>query len=292
MNISTDPWIGKVSTWAAGRPDIKALVQIGSRVQLGAPVDALSDYDFHLVTSDPGRYRNGAFAREISPVWAVSSERAFGGVTKVAAVYENALEADFVVIGSLGLRVAFAALGRPSTRILWPGRLKKGIDDLRIVAAPGWKMIKGGAEWQARYSRLLPLKDPMTMAEFQALFREFWTQLVWAAKKAERGEGIASQRAVHRHLVENLLRMAQEEALLAGNPARPFGRRAESWLKPAIAEAIAAGTRPDRKSLESAISLIATAFDGASAAVAAQNAWPAPDASNLKTWLGARRPPD
>ena len=65
MSGEAQGWDEAVSAWARSRPDIQALVQIGSRVQEGSAVDAWSDYDYHLVTSRPGDYRDGRFTAEL-----------------------------------------------------------------------------------------------------------------------------------------------------------------------------------------------------------------------------------
>ena len=139
MSVAGDGWDGALSAWAHARGDIRALVQIGSRAQPGASVDAWSDYDYQLVTTSPRSYADGRFCRELGAVWACGAQMAFGNALKVTAVFDGALEADFVVIRHLDLLVAALALRFPATRPLWPRVLARGVDDLRIVAAPGWR---------------------------------------------------------------------------------------------------------------------------------------------------------
>jgi hypothetical protein len=288
MSGPDDGWDAAVSAWALARADIRALVQIGSRVQRGAAPDRWSDYDYHLVTSRPERYRDGSFTRELGAVWACGSQVAFGDAVKVTAVYAGALEADFVVLSHWEVRVAAAALAWPATAPLWPAPLRRGVANLRIVAAPGWKVIKGGRAWERRYARISPLRMPMAREEFDRLCGEFWTQLVWAAKKAERGEFRAAQRALHLHLVENSLRMLQEEALLEGRAALPLGRRAEGWLTAEQAEATDFATAPERDALLSALGRIMGVFEKSSGAVAARNGWEAPRHAEVRAWLGGQ----
>ncbi|HEY1791702.1 MAG TPA: aminoglycoside 6-adenylyltransferase [Opitutaceae bacterium] len=278
-------WDRSVAAWAASRPDIKALVQIGSRVQAGSSPDEWSDYDYHLVTSAPHRYRDGTFASELGRPWACGSQVAFGGAVKVTAVFEGALEADFVVLSNWEVRVAFMALSSPFLGRLSPAVLRSGILNLRIVAAPGWRVIKGGAAWERRYRRIAPASVPMAQAEFLALCGEFWTQLVWAAKKAERGEFRAARRAVHVHLLSNAMRIFQEEALLGGRTAYPLGRRAEQWLGPGELSGTGFTDGPDRASLLAAMARLAGAFDASSGSLARTNSWSAPNATEVRSWL-------
>jgi Streptomycin adenylyltransferase len=289
MSGAGDGWDEAVAAWAGSRPDIRALVQIGSRVQAGAFVDRWSDYDYHLVTSDPGRYRDGSFCSELGPCWAQGAQVAFGSAVKVTAVLPGALEADFVILSHWEVRVAAMALAFSGTAPLWPAPLARGVANLRIVAAPGWKVIKGGAAWERRYSRIAPLRLPLTQAEFGGLCGEFWTQLVWAAKKAERGELRASQRALHVHLIENSLRMLQEEALLAGRAARPLGRRAEAWMTPEQLEGTDFSTALDRDALLSGMERIMDVFEKASLAVGQGNGWDVPRHAEVRAWMNALR---
>lgn len=289
MSGAPEVWASAVSSWAMAQPDITALVQIGSRVQKGGRADEWSDFDYHLVTTSPRRYRDGAFARAIAPCWVSGVQLAFGSAVKVSAVYEGALEADFVVLSDLEVRVATAAMGLPGTRWLWPGPLRRGVDSFRIVAAPGWRVIKGGAAWERRYARVTPLRSVLGEEEFRELCGEFWTQLVWAAKKAARGEYRASQRALHVHLLENCMRLLQEEALLSGRGAFPLSRRAEGWLTKAQAEGTGFTSAPDAPTLFAALESVSGAFSASAAEVARLRGWRADAPAQVGPWLGALR---
>jgi hypothetical protein len=285
MRGPEDAWGATVSAWAQSQDDIQALVQIGSRVQEGANVDAWSDYDYQIITSCPERYRDGSFATELGPCWASGSQLSFGNAVKVTAVYGGAIEADFVVLGHVDLVIATLALRWPSTARWWPRSLRSGVRDLRIVVAPGWRIIKGGARWEKRYSRIAAFQVSLSEAEFNALCDEFWVQLVWAAKKAARGEFRAGQRAVHEHLIENSLRLFREEALLDGRPAHYVGRRAESWFTPEQLQATMEGTRPERAALMAAMARISNAFAASSSRLADRNAWRPRPHAETRAWL-------
>jgi hypothetical protein len=287
MSVEAQGWDGVVSAWARSRTDIQALVQIGSRVQPGSNADAWSDYDYHLVTSRPGDYRDGSFTGEIGDCWVSGVQIAFGNAVKVTAVYEGAMEADFVILGSLDVRIVMAALRWPWTKAVWPGMLRRGVESFRIVAGPGWRVIKGGAPWEKRYRRVTPLRAELTEAQFRDLCGEFWTQLVWAAKKAARGELRASQRALHVHLLENALRVLQEEALLEGRAAYPLSRRAEGWLTAEQLAGTDIHSSPDKAALLRALRRISEVFAEASRSLAARRGWSPPEPDRVRSWLAA-----
>lgn len=285
MRGPEDAWGATVSAWAQSQDDIQALVQIGSRVQEGANVDAWSDYDYQIITSCPERYRDGSFATELGPCWASGSQLSFGNAVKVTAVYGGAIEADFVVLGHVDLVIATLALRWPSTARWWPRSLRSGVRDLRIVVAPGWRIIKGGARWEKRYSRIAAFQVSLSEAEFNALCDEFWVQLVWAAKKAARGELIASLRAIHESLVEGCLRIFQEEAMLAGRRAYPLGRRAESWLTQRQLEVLSFGAQPNGAALIEAMRQISGEFGAASRRIAESRRWRFREHAEVLGWL-------
>jgi Streptomycin adenylyltransferase len=289
MSGPDEAWVAAVSTWANAQRDIEALVQIGSRVQSDTPSDEWSDYDYQVITTNPGKYRSGEFTREIGRRWAWGKERAFGNVVKITAVYEGALEADFIVLNYHQVRLATAALRWPATSGMWPRALVSGINSLRGVAGSGWKVLKGGRAWERRYARITPATFGMTERQFKALSGEFWVQLVWAAKKALRGELVASQRTLHLYLVEDSLRMHEEQVLLEGSRAYPRGRRAEAWLSATQLASVSTGARPEKTQLLEALAQISEGFEGAEAAVSKLKGWRVEDHQEIRKWISQLR---
>jgi len=287
MSSPNDVWESALSGWAHTRGDIKALVQIGSRVQRGSSPDEWSDYDYQLITSRPGDYRDGSFTEGIGRCWSYGGRMAFGNVLKVTAVYEGAVEADFIILKHFEVVIAVTALRWPQTASLWPRPLVRGVADLRGVVGSGWRMVKGGPLWEGRYSRVTFASSAFTREEFDAWCGEFWSQLVWVAKKVKRGEYRAAQRGIHEHLLENTLRMLEQEALLGGLKAFPRGRRSELWLSPDQMKATDVSTRPDSAVLIAALGQVCDAFEKTSAAVAAKKGWKLRDYAAARAWLGS-----
>jgi hypothetical protein len=285
MSGGDEGWDSTLSNWANARSDIRALVQIGSRVQAGSGADSWSDYDYQLITTRPGDYRDGSFAEGLGTCWAYGSRMVFGNSLKVTAVFEVALEADFVILRHVEVLIAVTALKWPQTARLWPRALVRGVADLRGVVGSGWRMIKGGPVWEGRYARISYLGNPLTEEEFKQWCGEFWSQLVWVAKKVGRGEYRAAQRGIHEHLLENTLRMLEQEALLGGLKAFPRGRRSETWLTSEQLVATDVSTRPERAALAAALFQVSDAFSKSSAAVAVKRGWPNRDFSAVRAWL-------
>jgi hypothetical protein len=288
--MSDDPVIARIAAWAASRADIVALVQIGSRVQAAATPDQWSDYDFQLITKRPALYRDAAALSALGETWVVSSQRVFGGAGKLTLILPGAVEADFVILSAIELRIAFAALRAPKLASIWPPPLKLGVRDLRIVACPGWRVIKGGAPWETRYARLgfaVPwprLSEP----EFREVCAAFWAAAVWTAKKISRGEVRAAQRHFHLALLEQLWRLLEEEARDQARPVRPEARRAESWLPTARVPQTEFSTAVDRAVLNQALSRALSTFDETAGALAQSRGWQRPDYSDVREWLRAQ----
>lgn len=279
--------LARVAGWAAGRDDVAALVQIGSRVQeAGAAADAWSDHDFHLITRAPGAYGGADAVAGLGEAWAVSSQSVFGGVRKLTVVLADAVEVDLAVLPLLPVRVAFAALRFPGLARLWPAPLRAGVRDLRIVAAPGWRVIRGGPAWERRYARLgaAPPWPVLTADDLAAQVAAFDAGLVWVVKKLRRGEGRAAQREFHRTLLERTWILLEHEARARGAAARPEARRAESWLPPALRDATAFPTSPDPAVLGGAVLRVITVFDETAARLGDGATGSAP----LRAWVRAQ----
>ena len=288
--MSGDPVISRIAAWAAARPDIAALVQIGSRVQPGNAADQWSDYDFQLISSSPGAFREPAAYAALGEAWVFSVQPVFGGADKVTLIGPDAVEMDFVLLSSLELRVVFAALRYPGLAGLWPPPLREGVRNLRIVACPGWRVLKGGAPWERRYARLgaaVPW-PALTEREFQARLSAFWAAAIWTAKKILRGEYRAAQRELQRSVWECIWALLEEEARSAGAQSRPEARRAEAWLTPDRIRQTAVSGGTDRTALSAGLLAAATLFEEVSGRLAAERGWARREHASARDWLRSR----
>lgn len=279
-------WNGRIRNWAAGRPDLAALIQIGSRAQEGATIDRWSDYDYQLITSRPGVYADGAFASELGDPLAVRATRGIiTDASKVTVVLAGGVEADFVVLRELRVRLAVLLLRWPGAERHWPARIRRDLRDLRVVAGRGWRVVKGGPAWERRCRRISRQEIVLGEREFASVCADFWVQAVWTAKKIARGERLAAHRSIHRSLSEGLYRLLQEEAALEGRPARPDCRYAERWLSPDRRERVEFPSGHSRPALEGTLRDCAALFAEAAASVARLKGWPAPDYGPVRAWL-------
>ncbi len=279
----------RLVAWARALPDLEALVQIGSRVQPGAVVDAWSDWDYQLIVRDPVRYFNRDWPALIAPCWSAHFERTERAVVKLSAVFAGGWEADFVLLPAWQMKLACWAMRHPGVRGWFPPVLREGVRNLRLVAGPGYRVVLGGPAWEQRYAALrVAWPEPgFSAADFQHHVAAFWRHAVWVAKKILRGELRAALRWQHLELREHLLVLLVEEARLAGRTPRPEARKAEQWLDEARLRQTAIATGPDQASLAAALLAEMTLFREVSQHVAAQRGFAPPDYGAVESWLRA-----
>lgn len=222
----------RVEEWAHGMPGVTALFLIGSRAQAGGKVDAWSDWDFHLVVRDAARFARTGWPAQIGPVWCAHVERTERGVQKASVVFAGGIEADFVLLPAWQVRLAYRAMRYPRAAPFYPRVLREGIANLRLIAAPGCRLLVGGEEWRRHLAALAaPWPEAgLTAEDFAREVSGYWRHVAWAAKKAARGESLAAQRWHLVHGRDHLWRLLAEDARLAGRGSRPEARYAEAWL--------------------------------------------------------------
>ncbi|HKB58154.1 MAG TPA: hypothetical protein VKC51_11250 [Lacunisphaera sp.] len=279
----------RIVEWARLRPDLEALVQIGSRVQPGATVDAWSDWDYHLIVRRPAGYFNRDWPAQIAPCWSVHFERTERAVVKLSAVFAGGWEVDFVPLAAWQVKLAYAAMRHPGAQGWFPPALRRGIHNLRLIARPGARVILGGPAWERRLTALAvewPAKD-FSAADFQDHTAAFWRHAVWVGKKTLRGELRAALRWHHTELQEHIYALLEEEARLAGRAPRPEARQAEQWLDDARLRQTAITTGPEQRVLARALLAELTLFREVSQNVAKQPGFTLPDYSAVEAWLRA-----
>ena len=222
----------RVAAWASGCPGVSALLQIGSRAQPDGKVDPWSDWDYHLVARGVAGFSRADWLERIAPVWCAHIEQTERGVRKWSVVFAGGFEADFVLVPTWHMKLALGAMRYPWAERYYPAALRRGIRNLRLIAAPGCQLVVGDEGWRGRLTALnapWPV-SAMSEQEFTSQVTGYWRHMVWVRKKAVRGENLAAQRWHVVHARENLWRLLEEDARLSGRKPRPEARYAEQWL--------------------------------------------------------------
>jgi hypothetical protein len=276
-----------VVEWARSQPDIEALVQIGSRVQPAATVDAWSDWDYQLITRNPKRYQNRNWPAQIAPCWSAYFERTERGVIKLSAVFAGGFEADFVLLSSWQIRLVCRAMRYPGLQTSLPSAVRRGVYNLRLIAGPGYRVILGGAAWERRYGIVANARAQHVFSgeDFQHHVAGFWRHAVWVAKKTLRGELRAALRWSQVELREHTYALLAEEARLEGREPRPEARQAETWLSPVRLNQTARAVAYNGSSLASFLLEEMNLFSDVSRNVASRHGFSMPDNSAVEKWL-------
>jgi hypothetical protein len=224
---------GVMVDWARRTPSVVALVLIGSRERSATDeiwrADAESDWDFQIITNRPQLFSDAGWTKELGrrEVRAYASRVArIGGVPKVNAVFAEA-EVDFVVLpaGLMRLLKWLVVLGWHRRE----GRVRRALQDLAIVIRPGWKFLKGGAQWDPFYRKVVAQVTDVRLSDEAArqLAQVFACEQVWMLRKIARGELVAAQRKLHSELAEVNFRLLHELKLRRGERTFPEARRIE-----------------------------------------------------------------
>lgn len=225
-----------LAAWAAREAAVKAVVLIGSRARpaedgLGQ-ADAESDWDFHVITSQPGVFTQPAWSAALgagAPLAYVDRLGVLGRARKVSAVFPG-MELDLVVLPAWRLQLAQVAMSlglhRQSTE------LRRALGDLAVVLRPGYRFLHGAAGWEPFYRKVVAeVPDPrLDNADALRLAQGFVCDYLWLQRKVARGELVAARRMLHRGLAEVNLQLAHELRLRRGERSFPDGRRLEHTL--------------------------------------------------------------
>lgn len=244
----------RVAAWADSEPSVKAVVLIGSRVRSDADViwraDPHSDWDFQIIASDPKLFTDSRWTESLGiPLHTYVVRRAaIGGVPKVAALFQG-VEADFVILPNRTLNLAKLAVGLGLHRR--SERIKRGLQDLALIARPGWRFLKGGPTWEPFYRRVVnDLADArLDDQDVRRLADGFVCDARWVSRKIDRGEYLAAQRAIHTSLVETNFRLLHELKLRRRERSFPEARRAELIMSDVELAAVTVAATPDGVSL-------------------------------------------
>jgi aminoglycoside 6-adenylyltransferase len=212
--------------WAQARPDIRAVLAIGSRARGGHPADEWSDLDLIILTTDSGRYANDAWLPELGTVWVALVEEANPGDPDVQVIFEGGLGGDFTF-------VTVRNAGRPLNALLeelsYQGVLSRGARVLFDRSGP---------------PRMLPEQDvaapgPPSEEEYRRLVNGFWLYANRVAKYTRREDLWRATFNLTVELNRRLLTLMEWHAKATGSPDTWYGGRfMEEWADPRALEAL------------------------------------------------------
>lgn len=251
--------LGRVTRWAGGEENVRAVLLTSTRAWADAAVDALSDYDVVLYALDPAPLLgDGAWTGSLGPVLVQmpprGGERAWGSPTRLV-LYEDGTKIDFTILQAEALR---AVRDAPAL----PDELDAGF---RVLLDKDGLAAALPAPAGAAY-----LLRPPGQAEFAAVVEEFWWETGYVAKNLWRDELLPARYSLECVLKLDMLRRMLEwrAGLDQGWAYRPgvLGRGLRARLPAAHWSALertyaGAGTEEGWRALARTIALFRAAAD-------------------------------
>lgn len=277
----------RVLRWALGQPDIEALIQIGSRAQASAKPDVWSDWDYHIIAKNAGRFRNTSWPKQIGEVWCAHLEKTDRAVEKLSVIFANGLEADFIPLEAWQMKLVYMAMAYPRVSRIYPRALTRGILSTILIVRPGYRILLGAEKWEKRLAAVnAPWPRPVfTPEQFQHHLSGFWRNAIWVQKKICRGELQAALRWFHTELVTHRWALLEEECRIEGGLPRPEARKAEIWLNPLRQKQSTTLTAADRKILSDALLAEIALFESLSKRIGAKHGIKIPDYAPISNFL-------
>jgi aminoglycoside 6-adenylyltransferase len=188
----------RVVVWTRQRPDVHAVLVVGSRARIDVPADEFSDLDLVLFADHPGHLIEGdGWLSEIGPVvMSFVEATAYGGGRERRAVFEPMLDVDFSVVPASLLDLDFAVTS-PATEVIRP------------VVDRGYRILDDPS---GRLGRLydLPISPRIAWSlPDQATFTNqvvgFWYNAMWTTRKLLRGEILVARTCLDNSMKDKVL---------------------------------------------------------------------------------------
>jgi aminoglycoside 6-adenylyltransferase len=222
-------FLKKIRRWALNKPDIKALLLIGSQARKIVPADKWSDYDLNMFVDNPDDY--------------LSSDSWLESLGKSMLTFVERIPID----GSLEKRVLFADGQDVDFIIEATGTL----DNLNIKSHPvilsilkrGYQILVDKVGISASLAEIQAIppfapNQPPSLNAFLNVVNDFWYHCVWIIKKLMRGELWMAKHCLNSYLQKNcLLKMIEWHTHAEkGQDIDTWfnGRFLERWARPKI----------------------------------------------------------
>ncbi len=191
METHVATFLDEVTRWAAGRPDIRAAVLLGSQARVDAPADQASDVDVALFVEEPASYLDDPdwIDHFGDPLLSFREPTAVGGFEERRVLFRDGLEVDFAIV---------------------PAAVADEIPpEADAVFTRGFRVLYAdGITIPEREPSSIETPAP-TQDRFDQLVSDFWYHLLWAAKKLSRGEVLVAKQAGDGWLTGRLVELAR-----------------------------------------------------------------------------------
>ncbi len=162
--------------WAASQADLRAACVVGSQARRDHPADEWSDLDLILLVTDvEKRFQDTGWLSEIAPLWLSRPGRTVAGEPEQLALFEGALQVDFV-FHPISVAPALKAM------------IESGNIDNTLRRGAHILFDKDSLFPPLPEPTPLPAANPPGPDEFRQELEAFWFSAVHCAKQLRRGE--------------------------------------------------------------------------------------------------------
>jgi len=252
-----DNFLAKVTTWARGRQDIKALILVGSRARTDRPADIWSDYDIIIIVDDPKTYiRNDSWFHKFGRVILTFIEKcAIDDSFERRVLFDNGQDVDFIIEAVEAINTSSPDDLNPHVLDVYRRGYRVLLDNIKISS-----LLK-------KIESVPPLKSwPPSSDLFINVPNDFFYHCVWAVKKLMRGELWIAKHCLNGYMQKNCLLRIIEWHVQAQNSRNIdtwfSGRFMEKWADEKIIGRLnKIDARYDRKDIVRALYDMISLFD-------------------------------
>jgi len=224
--------LARVITWANARPDVHAVLLVGSQARSDHPADEFSDIDVVLSVDDPAVFLDDdEWLAEIAPVICdVVEPTAIGGMSERRVLFASGQDVDFSIVPVEMMRL----LGD-----------FKDLHEVRALLGRGARLLVDELEIADEIDAVVPPEPDsglLSASEYRALSCGFWYQLIVATRKWRRGELWVAISSCEGRLTSATIEMARWWTTLRRPSTDTWhgARFIEEWLDPTVLGALAA----------------------------------------------------
>jgi aminoglycoside 6-adenylyltransferase len=186
--------LAAVVAWGTQRPDVHAILLVGSHARTNQPADRWSDIDLVMVVDNPAPYARSPDWLSVfgQPLLSFLEPTAVGSFVERRVLFATGQEVDFAL---LPLPAAARLPEQAETAAVFARGFRVMVDKLGLEPA-----LRRGA------SRPPPRTLP-TPAQFTQVTHDFWYHALWAAKKLRRGEVWVAKQSCDGYLKQLLVEL-------------------------------------------------------------------------------------